>query len=315
MNRTTLPSIVLILVLSGCTRTTASEPTPTSAPTVAPGINSSDCTDRAEFVSDVSVEDGTNFDQGAAIKKIWRIKNTGTCTWTKAYSLVFVDGDQMGTPDSTLLSNAKPGEMLDITVNMFAPDTDAVYRADFEIHDPAGKAIPIDKGTKLWVIITVGKATYDSGSESGAASGGTGFASVSCAFTTNQTNIDAVVSAINAYRAKNGLPAFTVNEKLTDAAQAHSNDMACNNLFVHTGSNGSTAESRASAAGYSGAVTENVYGRNPAPTGQEAVTWWATDPSDSSHNENLLSTNYIEIGVGYSFFDSFGYYAVVFGAP
>jgi uncharacterized protein YkwD len=123
------------------------------------------------------------------------------------------------------------------------------------------------------------------------------------------------VDAINAYRADNGLPALTVNPILTTAAQAHSNDMACNSLFVHTGSDGSTPQSRATAAGYSGTVTENVYGRNPPPSGQEVVVWWATDQTDPRHSQNLLATKYTEVGVGYSFFGDFGYYAVVFGTP
>ena len=33
------------------------------------------------------------------------------------------------------------------------------------------------------------------------------------------------------------------------------------------------------------------------------------------HNLNLVSDKYIDIGVGYSFFDNYGYYAIVFGTP
>ena len=296
--------IVLMLVLSGCAGTGATE----SPVATAAGFNPANCTNSAEFVSDITVPDGTTFDAGETFNKIWRVKNTGNCPWAEQYTLVFVGGEQMGAPNSTPLTVTQPGEMIDIGVKMTAPDIDDIYQANFEIHDPAGEAIPIDKGTILWVIINVGTGTNDTG-------GGPGFASVSCAFTTSQTNVDAVVDAINVYRADNDLPALTVNPELTAAAQAHSDDMACNNLFVHDGSNGSTPESRASAAGYSGNVTENVYGRNPVPTGQEAVTWWATDQSDPSHSRNLITTQYTEIGVGYSFFDGYGYYAVVFGAP
>jgi uncharacterized protein YkwD len=302
---------LLSLTLSACTGTEVTE----SPAAPAPIVNPSGCTDSASFVADVTVPDNTNFDKSESFNKVWRVENTGTCTWTDAYNLVFVSGEQMGAPDSIPLSTTEPGETLDIALDLTAPGEDAVFRADFELHNPAGKAMPIDQNTALWLIITVGAATTDSGGGSTTTSGGPGFASVSCAFTTSPPNADAVVNAINSYRTTNGLPALTVNAKLTAAAQAHSNDMACNSLFVHNGSNGSTPQSRASAAGYSGIVTENVYGRNPAPTGQEAVTWWATDPSDPRHNQNLVSTKYTEVGVGYSFFEDFGYYAVVFGAP
>lgn len=319
--------VLTALVLSACGgKTTATKAPPTTAPedeptkapaTSAPIVNPAGCTDRAAFVADVTVPDNTNFDAGETFNKVWRVENTGTCTWSEDYTMVFVSGEQMGAPDSVPLAVTKPGETLDIAVDMTAPGEDAVYRADFELHNPAGETMPIDQNTVLWVIITVGTATADSNdsSSTNTDSSGPGFASVSCAFTTSQANADAVVAAINALRAQNGLPALTVSPELTAAAQAHSNDMACNNLFVHNGSNGSTPQSRAAAAGYSGSVTENVYGRNPVPTGQEAVTWWATDQTDPRHRENLLTTKYTEIGVGYSFYNSFGYYAVVFGAP
>jgi len=56
--------------------------------------------DRAQFISDVTVPDGTTFAPGAAFNKTWRLKNVGTCTWTTSYSLVFDSGEKMGGPDS-----------------------------------------------------------------------------------------------------------------------------------------------------------------------------------------------------------------------
>jgi len=310
MSRNTFHLAVLLsLVLAACRGSDTTTPL-----TSTPVDNSTGCTDSAAFVTDVTVPDYTNFDAGASFNKVWRVENTGTCTWTADYTLVFVSGEQMGAPDSLPLATTSPDETLDIAVDMSAPEKDEVYRADFEIHNPRGEALPIDRNTALWVIISVGAATADSGG--GATdSSGPGFASVSCAFTTDPTKTGAVVTAINAFRGQNGLPALAVNDGLTAAAQAHSNDMACNNLFVHRGSNDSTPQSRAAAAGYNGSVTENVYGRNPSPTGQEAVTWWSTDQSDPAHRQNLLTTKYTEMGVGYSFFNDFGYYVVVFGAP
>lgn len=305
-NPTTLP-----VSTSEAKQASPAAPTPkvnaTSPASPTTQANTSGCTDSAAFVSDVTVPDNTNLDKSETFVKTWRVKNTGACAWTDKYTLVFASGEQMGAPDSMPLRATQPGETLDISVNMTAPSKDAAYRGDYELRNPSGEALRIDNGTSLWIIITVGTTT--------ATSGGPGSASVTCAFTVSSTNVSSVIDAINAYRADNGLPALTVNPALTAAAQAHSNDMACNSLFVHTGSDGSTPQSRATAAGYAGTVTENVYGRNPPPTGQEAVAWWATDQTDPRHGQNLLTTKYTEVGVGYSFFNDFGYYAVVFGAP
>jgi len=52
--------------------------------------------DHVQFVSDVTVPDGSSFTPGAAFTKTWQLKNIGTCTWTTSYSLVYAGGDQMG---------------------------------------------------------------------------------------------------------------------------------------------------------------------------------------------------------------------------
>jgi uncharacterized protein YkwD len=62
-------------------------------------------------------------------------------------------------------------------------------------------------------------------------------------------------------------------------------------------------------------VTENVYGSFPPLSGQGVVAWWATDTTDLHHNENLLSSTYTEMGIGYAFYQNFGYYVIDFAAP
>ena len=71
--------------------------TPTKSATPAPSA----C-DRAQFISDVTVPDGTTFAPNTSFSKTWRLKNVGTCTWTN-YSLIFDSGEKMGGPDSALI--------------------------------------------------------------------------------------------------------------------------------------------------------------------------------------------------------------------
>ncbi len=324
---TVAPSTQVPTTQAFVTQVPASQPPPTQAPATAEPVvtNPPGCTDSASFVADVTVPDNTNFNHGDVIHKVWRVKNSGTCAWNSQYTLVFATGDQMDAPDSTPLSATQPGDTLDIAVDMKAPSEDGAYRADFEIDNPSGVAIPIDQAQTLWAAITVGTATAGSSGTSTsvpvstASSGGAGSSGLltsTCAFTTDASRVSDVITAINAYRAQNGIAPYTVNAQLTVAAQSHSEDMACNNLFVHTGSDGSTPTSRVAAAGYSASsVTENVYGSYPPLTGQGAVTWWATDQTDPSHNLNLISTKYKDIGVGYSFFNNYGYYVVDFAVP
>jgi uncharacterized protein YkwD len=112
------------------------------------------------------------------------------------------------------------------------------------------------------------------------------------------------------------LPAYTVNTKLAEAAPRHANDIACHKLYVHTGTDGSTAQSRVRDTGYvARSVSENVNGNFPPLDGQGAVNWWINDRGDLRHGQNLLSATFTEIGVGYAFFDNYGFYALVFAQP
>jgi uncharacterized protein YkwD len=325
----------LVLLLSACSsaKSGTQPPPPTSSSANSTSLaNSTNCTDAAAFEADVTVPDNTNFKQGDAIHKVWRVKNTGTCAWNSQYTLTFTSGDSLSAPASTPLSATQPGSTLDIAVDLVAPSKDGAYRDDFEIHNPAGAAMPIDQAKTLWVAVTVGTVTAGSGATSSTnapagASGGssnsssggagaTGLLTSTCAFTTDASRVNDVITAINDYRTRNGIPAYTVNPQLTMAAQSHSEDMACNNLFVHAGSDGSSPSSRVAAAGYSASnITENVYGSFPPLSGSDAVTWWATDRTDPDHNLNLISRKYTNIGVGYAFFNNFGYYVVDFASP
>lgn len=108
----------------------------TSTPSPAPTALTAD---RAEFVLDVTVPDGTDFAPGASFTKTWRLKNIGATTWTTAYRLTFVSGDQMGTTTSVSLPNAvAPGEMVDISVNLVAPATPGRYRGYWKMANASG---------------------------------------------------------------------------------------------------------------------------------------------------------------------------------
>ena len=286
--------------------------------------NPADCTDSASFVADVTVPDNELIQPGQKFDKIWRIKNAGTCAWTEQYKVVLAKADKIKAPDTLPLQDIPPGNTVDIAVNLTAPSDENVSRAraDFEIRNPIGAAIPIDTGTTLWVIIQVDNGTApknNSGETGGGSSGGSsgpGYAAATCGYTTNPAKVNEVIAALNAYRAQQGLAPYAINAQLTEAAQAHSADMACNQLFYHNGSNGSTAKSRVAASGYvATAVTENVYGSYPPLSGPDVILWWANDFADPRHNQNLLSTRYVEIGIGYSYYNNFGYFVIDFAVP
>ncbi len=310
-------------------------PGATVIPTVFVPENAADCTNLGSFVSDVTIPDNTPVAAGATFTKIWRVQNKGTCIWWSGYTLTHYSENAMSAPASVPLPVTNPGETADISVDLVAPSVPGSYRGNFVIKNPEGLIMQIDEDSRLWLIINVTAAPTStptatatataSGSSVIPATGSPTLtsansqpvsASAACTFTVDVPRTERVATAINTYRSQNSLVAYTVNEKLSQAAQRHANDMACNQLFYHKGSDGSTPQTRVADSGYvARRVTENVQGNYPPYNPDQVVSWWKLDQTDINHNKNMISTDYAEIGIGYSFFDNYGFYVVVFAAP
>ncbi len=105
----------------------------TSTPTPIP------C-NRATFITDVTVPDGQQFTSGATFTKTWRLQNSGSCTWTSGYTLVFDHGDQMGGPASQQLTTGtvNPGQSIDVSVPLRAPGPPGTYKGYWKIRSGDG---------------------------------------------------------------------------------------------------------------------------------------------------------------------------------
>jgi uncharacterized protein YkwD len=285
----------------------------TATPLPTQPANDPNCTNSASFVSDVTIPDNSDVGAGTPFTKTWRVSNTGTCIWGPAYTLTHYSEESMNAPNSVPLPITHPGQTADVSVNLTAPNSLGTHRGNFVIKNPAGLIMSIGDDSRLWLVIHVISDVTNATAVSGNSAG---LVTSTCAFSSEISNVTETIDAINAYRAENGLPEYNVNSQLAKAAQSHANDMACNNLFTHSGSNGSTIQSRVTASGYVySTVSENVYGSYPPLSGAGVVNWWKNDKSDLRHNLNLISDTFVDVGVGYSFFNNYGYYVVVFGSP
>ena len=96
------------------------------------------CTDKAGFVNE-TIPDGTRVEPGTAFTKTWTIQNTGTCTWTTGYALVFKSGEQMGGNGVNYLPvDVAPGQSIGISLNLVAPNTAGTYRGDWIMRNASG---------------------------------------------------------------------------------------------------------------------------------------------------------------------------------
>lgn len=86
----------------------------------------SDC-DNSKYLKDITIKDGTVLMPGEPFKKIWRLKNTGTCAWRPEYTLIFVSGYDMEGETTTINQYIAPGDDAKISVSLIAPDVEGTY--------------------------------------------------------------------------------------------------------------------------------------------------------------------------------------------
>jgi hypothetical protein len=128
--------------------TTPTDPTPTPV----------NC-DQAGFVADVTIPDNTRVDPGEEFEKTWKLRNTGTCTWTSGYAIVFDKGDSLGAPASSPLTEVdiSPNETVEISVTLIAPEDSGTYQGHWKLRNAAGQVFGL--GTQgdrtFWVKVRV----------------------------------------------------------------------------------------------------------------------------------------------------------------
>jgi hypothetical protein len=126
-------------------------PQVTSTPEATATPTSPAVCDLAKYVSDVTIPDGTQMTPGQKFVKTWQIKNTGTCTWSAGYTLVYGYGEKMNGKAVALTSDVLPGATTEVSVNLTAPSKAGSYTAAWRMANAKGYPF----GDFYTVVITV----------------------------------------------------------------------------------------------------------------------------------------------------------------
>lgn len=282
-------------------------PTADSSTTGTPDTSSSaSCRDSAILVEDVTYPDNTRLYAGETFTKTWKLQNVGTCTWT-GYTVTFVNGDRMSSPDSVPVPETERSQPVDVSVELTAPSSDGAYRGNFELHNAAGETVQMGSESIFWVQVIIGEGGVINASGTPVV-----LQSGNCTYQTNDGYVQTLIQLINDARAEVKRAALTTNNQLMKAAQNHSLDMACNDFFRHSGSDGSWTGDRLLSVGY-----PNSYYLELLAIGlpQDAMNQWKEDPADW---DMVINSRVTELGVGYVYskFSSYGgYWTVDMGGP
>ena len=107
---------------------------------------------------DVTIPDGTVMSPGESFSKTWRLVNAGSCTWTRQYAVTFFSSNSMNALQTNfLLQEVKPGDVIDVTVNMEAPKSPGVYQGNWMLSNAQGELFGIGPNgdAPFWVKIEV----------------------------------------------------------------------------------------------------------------------------------------------------------------
>ncbi|MEW6285278.1 MAG: NBR1-Ig-like domain-containing protein [Chloroflexota bacterium] len=115
-----------------------------------------DACNNSAFEADITIPDGTVLKGGEDFQKIWRVRNTGTCTWDEGYALVYIGGSTPNLDPYNFefkkSSDFVPGgSVKDIGVNLTAPCAPGKYEGHWRMRTDNGYYF----GTILSVYIEV----------------------------------------------------------------------------------------------------------------------------------------------------------------
>jgi hypothetical protein len=105
--------------------------------------------------------DGTIVQPGKTFTKVWRIQNSGTCTWDTRWQLVFNGGDRLdGSLTYNLPLPTDPGQTLEVPIILRAPVDGGQHTGAWLLKSPWGKTFGIGQySVPLTVSIVVGSGT------------------------------------------------------------------------------------------------------------------------------------------------------------
>jgi polar amino acid transport system substrate-binding protein len=132
-------------------------PTPTPGPT-STAAPPPDCVDGLTFVGHPdgkgSPDNPIQAAPGQRFTKVWKVKNSGTCTWDSNYTLVFVSGAKMSGQPVAIQGQVAPGQEYDVAVDMVAPQTGGTYQSIWQMTNAQGTGF--GERLKVSVVVTPG---------------------------------------------------------------------------------------------------------------------------------------------------------------
>jgi hypothetical protein len=133
---------------------------PTAVPTLAVPPTPAPCIDGMAWVADLTLDDKNMtappaLQPGQQFSKGWRLRNAGTCEWSPDFSLTYRSGNtpaaRMGGNNFKIGKTVAPGQTIDLSANLAAPQAPGVYQGFWQMANAGGRPF----GERIWAGIRV----------------------------------------------------------------------------------------------------------------------------------------------------------------
>lgn len=104
------------------------------------------CQPALSLLGDVTIPPGTRFAEPQEFIKVWRVRNSGTCTWTPGHYLLhsvngWTSGESLSLPGAI-----QPGAVVDLPAWLAAPKGAGSYTSEWQLLDANGQPVPNTDG-------------------------------------------------------------------------------------------------------------------------------------------------------------------------
>jgi Tol biopolymer transport system component len=116
------------------------------------------CQPAITLIADMTIPAGTRFASPQPFTKIWRVKNSGTCTWTPTHYLLRFgeEGEQMGGAPFVRIPGAiQPGATVDLALPLVAPETPGRHVSHWKVFGRDGNAVPGPDGNPVTLTVDI----------------------------------------------------------------------------------------------------------------------------------------------------------------
>jgi rRNA maturation protein Nop10 len=103
------------------------------------------------FLLDLTVPDGSIVRPGEKIEKVWQVRNEGSCTWGRGYTIQLEEGPPLGSLTKHPIPATEPGEVANISANFSVPDNPGNYRSSWRANDSGDNSF----GVLIYIEINV----------------------------------------------------------------------------------------------------------------------------------------------------------------